>query len=93
LDTELTFEDLGKSAYRGANVMDGALGQFIEAVDSGQVKKGSYLLVENLDRLSRDRIWPALNPPRYFMTPGGPSFWEFSRVERDFGGVGVADVR
>ncbi len=48
MDTELTFEDLGKSAYRGANVMDGALGQFIEAVDSGQVKKGSYLLVENL---------------------------------------------
>ncbi len=55
LDTELTFADLGVSAYRGAN-FEASLGKFIEAVDSGQVKKGSYLLVENLDRLSRDSI-------------------------------------
>ena len=41
--------------------MDGALGRFIEAVDNGTVPKGSVLLVENLDRLSRDKIRPALN--------------------------------
>ncbi len=58
---ELTFRDLGVSAFRGSNVIEGALGQFIAAVDSGKVKRGSYLLVENLDRLSRDRIMPALN--------------------------------
>ncbi len=61
LDTDLTFRDLGVSAYRGANVVDGALGQYIEAVDTGHVQPGSYLLVENLDRLSRDKIMPALN--------------------------------
>lgn len=61
LDTELTFHDLGKSAFRGANAVDGALGKFIEAVDAGTVPKGSVLLVENLDRLSRDKIMPALN--------------------------------
>ena len=61
LDTELTFRDLGISAYRGANVVEGALGQFMKAVDTGKVKPGSFLLVENLDRLSRDRIMPALN--------------------------------
>jgi DNA invertase Pin-like site-specific DNA recombinase len=61
LDQELTFRDLGVSAYRGENAVEGALGQFIEAVDSGRVQRGSYLLVENLDRLSRDRIVPALN--------------------------------
>ena len=61
LDDALTFRDLGVSAFRGANVIDGALGQFIEAVDTGNVQPGSYLLVENLDRLSRDKIMPALN--------------------------------
>ena len=61
LDDGLTFRDLGVSAFRGANVVDGALGQFIEAVDTGRVQRGSYLLVENLDRLSRDKIMPALN--------------------------------
>ena len=61
LDDSLTFRDLGVSAYRGANVIEGALGQFIEAVDSGRVRPGSFLLVENLDRLSRDKIMPALN--------------------------------
>ncbi len=55
LDQELTFRDLGVSAYRGANV-EKALGAFLEAVDSGRVKPGSCLLVENLDRLSRADI-------------------------------------
>src|SRR5262245_9686816 len=37
LDTALTFNDLGVSAYRGANFDEGALGRFIEAVDRGVV--------------------------------------------------------
>jgi DNA invertase Pin-like site-specific DNA recombinase len=61
LDQALTFRDLGVSAFRGANAIEGALGQFVAAVDSGRVARGSFLLVENLDRLSRDRIMPALN--------------------------------
>lgn len=60
-DQRLTFRDLGVSAFRGANAVEGALGQFIAAVDAGRVPRGSFLLVENLDRLSRDRIMPALN--------------------------------
>src|SRR5205085_9698785 len=55
LDTELTFEDLGVSAYRGANVETGRLGEFLIAVQQGIIKKGSYLLIENLDRLSRNK--------------------------------------
>ena len=58
LDEGLTFHDLGVSAFRGKNVVEGALGQFISAVNDGRVQPGSYLLVENLDRLSRDRIMP-----------------------------------
>ena len=54
LDTELTFEDLGVSGFRGRNVEVGRLGDFRRAVEDGLVKAGSFLLVENLDRISRD---------------------------------------
>src|ERR1700692_2428578 len=52
-------EDIGVSAFKGANVRDGALGQFLEAVRSGAVKPGSYLIVESLDRLSREQVLTA----------------------------------
>ncbi len=59
LDQELTFQDLGVSAYRGQNVEEGALGSFIQAVEHGHVKRGSFLLVENLDRMSRQNVYTA----------------------------------
>lgn len=59
LDDKLTFEDLGVSAYKGANTK-AALGAFREAVHVGQVAPGSYLLVENLDRISRQEAGYAL---------------------------------
>src|SRR5215831_10992444 len=49
-------EDIGISAFKGANVRDGALGQFLAAVKAGSVERGSYLLVESLDRLSREEM-------------------------------------
>jgi hypothetical protein len=45
--------DLGVSAFRGANVEYGALGRFLQAVRKGKVEPGSYLIVEALDRISR----------------------------------------
>lgn len=53
LDDSLTFHDLGVSAFRGFNAEVGRLAEFKEAVQSGRVEQGSYLLVESLDRLSR----------------------------------------
>ncbi len=53
LDTSLTFHDLGVSAYRGTNADTGKLADFLEAVEVGLVPKGSVLLVEALDRLTR----------------------------------------
>ncbi len=53
-------EDFGVSAFRGNNRIDGSLGRFIDAVDSGKIDKGSYLLVESVDRLSRQTIEEAL---------------------------------
>lgn len=57
---ELTYSDLGLSAFRGANIERGALAAFIKAVDDGTIRRGSYLLVENFDRLSRAEVHIAL---------------------------------
>ena len=59
LASDAQLEDIGISAYKGANVKDGALGQFLAAVKNGSVERGSYLIVESLDRLSREEILPA----------------------------------
>lgn len=56
LDTELNMMDLGMSAFRGKNARTGALGGFLKAVENGYVERGSYLLIENMDRLSRADI-------------------------------------
>lgn len=60
LDEELTFQDLGVSAFRGRNAETGRLGEFLEAVKDGIVPSGSYLLVESLDRISRQAARKAL---------------------------------
>jgi DNA invertase Pin-like site-specific DNA recombinase len=54
LDKTLSFRDIGVSAFRGRNRRNGALGAFLDAVEIGVVSRGSYLLVESFDRLSRD---------------------------------------
>lgn len=61
-DLELVekIEDLGIPAFRGENVEFGTLGRFLELVRAGKVDKGSYLLVESLDRLSRQAVTKAL---------------------------------
>ncbi len=61
LDDSLSFHDLGVSAFHGANAETGALGDFLEAVKTGLVDRGSYLLVESLDRISRNVPLVALN--------------------------------
>jgi len=53
LDTSLNLHDRGVSAYKGDNATTGALSGFLRAIEAGQVPRGSTLLVENLDRLSR----------------------------------------
>ncbi len=59
-DESLTIKDLGISAYKSTNTKRGNLGLFLKAVESGRVDKGSYLLIESLDRLSRATVIEAL---------------------------------
>lgn len=53
LDESLNLRDLGVSAYRGKNAKQGALSRFIAACEAGIVPRGSALILESLDRLSR----------------------------------------
>ncbi len=59
LDDSLDLNDIGKSAYTGENALRGSLKVFLDAVESGKVARGSYLLVESLDRLSRQTVLEA----------------------------------
>ena len=61
---EYTFLDKGKSAYSGRHLDDeGQLKRFLDLVENGTIEHGSYLLVESLDRLSREKVNTAL--PRF----------------------------
>jgi DNA invertase Pin-like site-specific DNA recombinase len=53
LDDQFKLKDIGVSAFTGQNLNSGELGLFLKAVKAGQIPKGSYLLVESLDRISR----------------------------------------
>lgn len=53
LDTELSIHDPGFSAYSGANVAKGGLGVLQLACLNGQLEKGTILLIEAFDRLTR----------------------------------------
>ena len=58
LDTTISLRDLGVSAFRGRNLdpMYGDLGKFIDLVkrDDSPIPAGSVLLLERLDRFSRN---------------------------------------
>jgi DNA invertase Pin-like site-specific DNA recombinase len=63
LDTTTTLHDLGRSAFSGKhreNPDRNALAAFLALVEKDRVPRGSYLVIENLDRLSREHILPAL---------------------------------
>jgi DNA invertase Pin-like site-specific DNA recombinase len=61
LDTS-TYRDFGVSAFKGLNVAEtGKLGMFKRAVEDGDIPKGSILVVESLDRISRQSARKAIS--------------------------------
>ncbi|MES9910748.1 MAG: recombinase family protein [Candidatus Thiodiazotropha sp.] len=60
-DLDETLRDLGVSAFRGKNRTEGALRTFLDNIESGEIEKGSILVMESLDRLSRDEILESLS--------------------------------
>lgn len=63
LDTSVTLQDLGVSGFTGQHISNPdryALAAFLELVQTGRVPNDSYLIIENLDRLTRQHARPAL---------------------------------
>jgi len=61
LELDDSLRDEGISAFKSKNRDDNtALDSFLNSVKAGLVPKGSFLLVESLDRLSRDQVPIAL---------------------------------
>ncbi|MFG3502928.1 recombinase family protein [Pseudomonas sp. NPDC047963] len=61
---EYTFFDKGRSAYTASHLDDeGQLRRFLNLVEDGSIEPGSYLLIESLDRLSREKVSVAF--PRF----------------------------
>jgi hypothetical protein len=56
LDTTLSMVDAGVSAFKGDNLKSGALGVFMDAVRVGSIAEGSWLLLESLDRFTRQSV-------------------------------------
>lgn len=54
------YQDHGVSGYRGKNSQEGALKDLLDAINDGVIEKGSYIVVESLDRLSRDVVTEAV---------------------------------
>lgn len=49
----MSLEDIGVSAFQGRNISQGALGRFLAKAQAGEIEPGSFLIVESLDRLTR----------------------------------------
>lgn len=50
---DFKLEDIGVSAFHGRNANQGALARFLTLCHEGEIPSGSYLIVESLDRISR----------------------------------------
>ena len=55
----IALKDVGVSGYKGANAQKGVLALFLDSLKNGSIEKNSVLLIESLDRLSRDKITDA----------------------------------
>ena len=63
--------DLGLSAFKGEHRTKGtALGRFLSLVNDGKIQRGSTLLVESLDRLSREQVSDAYDQFRNIIKAG-----------------------
>jgi DNA invertase Pin-like site-specific DNA recombinase len=60
VDDRFNYQDLGLSAYHGMHKEKGALGLLLELIEKREVPQGSVLLIESLDRLSREKVSDAL---------------------------------
>lgn len=60
LDVNDQYKDLGVSAFTGANAGYGALSELLKKLHSGEIERGTILIVEALDRITRQALPKAI---------------------------------
>ena len=70
LDRTINFHDEGVSGYSGANRRKGKLGLLLDRLRRGLIPKGTALLVENIDRLSREHPLDSIQLIKELVTAG-----------------------
>jgi DNA invertase Pin-like site-specific DNA recombinase len=71
LDTELDLSDEGRSAYKGDHLAKGALGRFLKLAQQKQLGDSPVLLIEAIDRLSRQEPLDALQSVVFALVTAG----------------------
>lgn len=70
LDTSLKLIDKGVSGFQGKHRKVGALSEFLDHVERKGIAPGSYLIVESLDRLTREEFEQAVPLVLSLLTAG-----------------------
>lgn len=81
-DDMLTMFDPGLSAFHGTHRKKGALGTFLTAVENGRIGRGSILVVERIDRLSREGVGKTLRKIIFKLFDQGISIQTLDPKER-----------
>ncbi len=72
--SDQTFRDLGVSAFRGKHAKQGALSIFLDLLQAGNLETGSVLILEDFDRLNRDKIMTGFDIVRRILETGTDVF-------------------
>lgn len=82
--------DLGVSAFTGAHRDRGALGVLLDKIKDGSIEPGTYLLIEALDRLTREVLTEAvplfvglINSGLVIVTLSDEKVWTKEGLDRD----------
>jgi DNA invertase Pin-like site-specific DNA recombinase len=71
LDSTLDLTDSGRSAFKGKHLSHGALGRFLQLAQQGALGADPVLLIEAVDRLSRQEPMAALQKVAFALVDAG----------------------
>ena len=71
LDQSLDLSDKGRSAYKGKHLTHGALGRFLQLAEEGKLPDSPVLLIEAVDRISRQEPMDALRRVVFALVDAG----------------------
>ncbi|MEX0610302.1 MAG: recombinase family protein [Balneolaceae bacterium] len=90
LDDKLNLIDRGKSGFTGEHRTKGALGEFERLIEDGEITPGSVLIIEELDRLTREALLEAVHLMTGILLKGvgiytGMDEQHYTKEDFDFG--------